>query len=297
MKNTKTVVEILKENDIKPGFKLYSSVMGECTLKDYIDSHISVESELGFKYIFDKYGRLSSKGECLLFPSKEERDWNKFIPFKDGDIIFEDRFNSICIFKKEGSIKGTVDYYWGISFGKLCVKDEKDIDRHFGAISDYRFATEEEKEKLFQVIKDKGYKWNAEIKTLEKLVEPKFKVGDKIKHKSGRCSSCTIKAIENNVYILKEIWSTLPINEQHEYELVPNKFDISTLKPFDKVLVRFGGSNSHTWKAGFFSNIDKSNNKSYFVVNTHYWSQCIPFEGNEQLLGTTNDCDEYYKTW
>ena len=24
---------------------------------------------------------------------------------------------------------------------------------------------------------------------------------------------------------------------------------------------------------------------------------CIPFEGNELLLGTTDDCSEYYKTW
>ena len=37
-----------------------------------------------------------------------------------------------------------------------------------------RFATEEEKQKLFQAIKDNGYKWNAETKTLEKLVEHKF---------------------------------------------------------------------------------------------------------------------------
>ena len=37
-----------------------------------------------------------------------------------------------------------------------------------------RFATEEEKQKLFKAIKDNGYKWNAETKTLEKLVKPKF---------------------------------------------------------------------------------------------------------------------------
>jgi hypothetical protein len=42
-------------------------------------------------------------------------------------------------------------------------------------------ATEEEKQELFDAIQDNGYKWNEETKTLEKLVEPKFNVGDKIK--------------------------------------------------------------------------------------------------------------------
>ena len=37
-----------------------------------------------------------------------------------------------------------------------------------------RFATEEEKKKLFDTIKEMGYKWNAETKTLEKFVESKF---------------------------------------------------------------------------------------------------------------------------
>ena len=25
--------------------------------------------------------------------------------------------------------------------------------------------------------------------------------------------------------------------------------------------------------------------------------QCIPYEGNEYLIGTTNECNDYYKTW
>ena len=37
---------------------------------------------------------------------------------------------------------------------------------------------EEEKQKLFEAIKDNCYEWNAETKTLKKLVEPRFKVGD-----------------------------------------------------------------------------------------------------------------------
>lgn len=27
------------------------------------------------------------------------------------------------------------------------------------------------------------------------------------------------------------------------------------------------------------------------------YEQCIPYEENKHLLNTTNDCDNYYKTW
>jgi hypothetical protein len=39
-------------------------------------------------------------------------------------------------------------------------------------------ATKEQRDLLFQTIKEAGYKWNEETKTLDKLIEPKFKVGD-----------------------------------------------------------------------------------------------------------------------
>ena len=37
-----------------------------------------------------------------------------------------------------------------------------------------RLATEEEKQRLFDAIKERGYKWNAETKMLGKLIKPKF---------------------------------------------------------------------------------------------------------------------------
>lgn len=40
-----------------------------------------------------------------------------------------------------------------------------------------------------------------------------------------------------------------------------------------------------------------SNDCPYMVVGGIRWKYCIPFEGNEHLLGTTDDCDEYFKNW
>ena len=113
-----------------------------------------------------------------------------------------------------------------------------------------RLATEEEKQKLFDVIKANGYRWNAETKTLEKLIEPK-------------------------------------------------KFDINTLIPFEsKVLVR--DSKGGKWRPAYwgFYDKDKDNAINYpYECCGNFFSQCIPYEGNEHLLGNTDDCDEFYKTW
>jgi hypothetical protein len=58
-------------------------------------------------------------------------------------------------------------------------------------------------------------------------------------------------------------------------------------KPFDKVLVRYG--DGYVWQCNFFSSMDEDD---YYVCVSSYWHQCIPFEGNEHLLGTTNDPEQ-----
>lgn len=74
---------------------------------------------------------------------------------------------------------------------------------------------------------------------------------------------------------------------------IPYKFDISTLKPFEsRVLVR--SDKSVIWKPAIYGIYKDS---LYWMVGGSAWIQCIPYEGNEHLIGTTNDCDEFYKTW
>ena len=297
-----------------------------------------------------------------------------------------------------------VVYYhcWCYQCGKDC-KFEKDYG--IGRDTEYKLATEDEKRKLFNIIKENGYEWNAETKTLEKLIEPKFKVGDRIKWiKNGNIYE--IIKILSNCYIANYLGSDITIlwNRQDDYELVPNykfkvgdkivkkdnptrcwyvqgnidsyycivteggianlplkdqddwelaptpkfkvddivetkknklfdykiikitdthytlesipgkntydvlicedenwklvpnKFDISTLKAYDKVLVR--DDNNSAWINAFFGFYDTETTIKYpFVASAISWSQCIPYEGNEHLLGTNNDCDEYYKNW
>lgn len=59
------------------------------------------------------------------------------------------------------------------------------------------------------------------------------------------------------------------------------------LKPFDKVLVR--DFSKEKWSISFFSFKEKDN---YVCINHSSWYQCIPYEGNEHLLGTTKNVKE-----
>lgn len=79
-----------------------------------------------------------------------------------------------------------------------------------------------------------------------------------------------------------------------KFEEAKPKFDITTLKPFDKVLVR--DNNEQFWTCDWFSFHDTKQVYPFACVG-HYVSQCIPYEENQHLLGTTNDCEEYYKNW
>ena len=84
-----------KLKDCPKGTKLYSPLCGDCELLYTINSTtdmIYVASLDGEKYptfnIFGQYYTDMPNSECLLFPSKNNRDWNTFHrPFQDGDII------------------------------------------------------------------------------------------------------------------------------------------------------------------------------------------------------------------
>ena len=87
----------------------------------------------------------------------------------------------------------------------------------------YYPATKEQRDLLFQKIKEAGYEWDAEKKELIKIkdepVIPKFKVGDIIRHKE-QGFTCKITAIDTE-YRLSECNGThLPFEFQDAYELV-----------------------------------------------------------------------------
>ena len=88
MNENLNLVEILK--DCPKGTKLYSSVFGEVEL-DHIDTRCSnypiiirLKGGEGHESLTSE-GKMfvDYDGECVLFPSRENRDWSKFKPKKN----------------------------------------------------------------------------------------------------------------------------------------------------------------------------------------------------------------------
>ena len=70
------------------------------------------------------------------------------------------------------------------------------------------------------------------------------------------------------------------------------KFDSKTLQPFDKILAR--DYIDAPWSIDLFSHSAHNVMKGFLSP----WWYVIPFnEETKHLLGTSNDCPEYYKWW
>lgn len=87
------LAELLK--DAPKGLKLYSPLFGECELDTVLVNHIYVIVHINGEDLTENFynnGKYYSKhGECLLFPSKENRDWSTFKikkeDFQVGDYV------------------------------------------------------------------------------------------------------------------------------------------------------------------------------------------------------------------
>lgn len=283
------IAELLK--DCPSGMELDSPVYYNLTF-DYINEEqgrIYCKAENRDTTWFTIYGCASKSpsAKCVIFP-KGKTTWEGFVPpckFKDGDILITAHGNPFIL--KEIDNNKIVETYCGIrQNGEIVIGSS-----HWTSNYNLQFATEEEKQKLFKAIKDNGYEWVAETKSLKKL--PKFKVGDYVVKKGGITVPVLITGVSDGYYYsnTRNAVGVFRVKEQDDWELVPSKFDITTLKPFDKVLVR--DSDKDMWRASIFSHTWKD---KYFCVGAWH-NQCIPYEANKELLGTTNDCEDFYKTW
>ena len=297
MENKINIAELLK--DCPQGMELDCLIFEDVTLYG-IDTATENEYPIrivtnGYFLDLTKYGTYSNIAEakCVIFP-KGKTTWEGFQrPFKDGDIVmWEDRGSLVAFIYKERKDIALVKHHFALYTGSLGIVTVTD-----GEISlvenEIVFATEEEKQKLFDAIKANGYKWNPETKTLEKL--PKFKVGDRIRKEDNNSRVYTINGVYSSMYGVEERDFGISIEEQDEYELVPNKFDITTLKPFEsRVLARDDGYS--LWQPCLWGLYDKGHKFPYITIGNRY-RYCIPYKGNEHLFGTTESCDDFYKTW
>ena len=307
------IAEILKY--CPKGTKLYSTIFGEVTFDkiDIDEKYPIIVCKLDcMKTSFTEEGHYTDypTSECVLFPSKDQRDWTKFrLPVKRGDIMME--VNGKCPFISSGKI-------FSFSSRGICgltVSDCFKISDVDGYWTDnfYIPASEEVKKKLFDKMAEAGYKWNVNTLELEKM-ESIFKEGDVIKDNKNNLYlivdtnvrpkiGCALNqdmklTILDKVTTLASIKFTLAnekernilysalVREGYQYDKKQHKLVKQKFKPFDKVLIR--DDINEKWSINLFSYYDEEDQAFPYVCISGRYEHCIPYEGNEYLLGTTD---------
>ena len=314
MEKNVNIVEILKNKpektilydamrDINVSLYVVEKQKGEtnifCDGMEKFNGCSFVYSDTGADYIF-------RKGMQLLKPSKEMQDWEKF-SWKRGDVLISD-CGFVCIFKEWASddyTKFNGCYFDGMPNVETAKYSKLDNNTAYGYIREIENRC--------------GGKLNLETLEIEK--QPEFKDGDIVFEEGNRnyCSAIGVlkkdeqgcfmfdtfltkdKVCYNSEYIYlpirlateeekKQLFSALEKEgkrwDSGKKEVVDLKPKVE-LKPFDRVLVR--DDKEDQWSANIFSYQVRDN--MYYCLGENYWRYCIPYIGNESLLGTTKDVE------
>ena len=193
MEEKLNISSILKD---KPkNTKLYSPIFGEC----FLDHITKSNEEIWVKYknslhVFDKYGRACSNGECMLFPSKDMRDWEKF-SWRKGSVVVNGCGYTLLFDKWSNDIYTEFDAKYSNS-REGYLEDKNLKTNNFTEVdcyTAYAYITEIERK----------LKGNLNLKTLEiEHPKPEFKDGDIVYSKDY---------ISGYIYIYKEPQSNIDI--------------------------------------------------------------------------------------
>ena len=176
MELTTDIYEILK--GVPSGTKLYSPMCGEIEFNGLAANKKSVEAiwtnNSNGEYSFDKFGRWMEKGEVMLFPSKEMRDWQKFAEqmkprFELGKMYFFTEEDEDGVLNIIGELIGKNEGEDTLTFGNQLEIDVENFvtDQAFNlrisAHKELREATEEE----CQHFKNAKERWKSSFKAHE----------------------------------------------------------------------------------------------------------------------------------
>ena len=311
------IVKILAD---KPkGTKLYSSACGKCKLEEVDDKSFKISfynSKFGFmnggEGYLDKNGKLYDDGECIIFPSKEMRDWSKFA-WKKGDVLVNSR-----------GLKILFDRWANDNYTSFYAKTINLVEDAFLDTNLHTLASEKEAKSFVKCIEEKlGGKLNLETLEIEK--KPEFKDGDILyaeKDEShtdaifilrivegerkdyaclilNRCPTCDYSGFgfignETLRYATEEekrqLFDALAKKGKAwdaEHKMIVGLKPKWTPKPFDRVITR--GGNNAIWTANIFSHIDRYG--QYVTIGCiGGYPYCIPYnEKTAKLIGTTNN--------
>lgn len=265
-------------------------------------------------------------GLQILLPSKEMRDWSKF-SWKKGDVLVNKDGDVHIIFER--FVDDTYCFFVGKYYlWKENNDTEQFYKNEWLLTSHFQKAGKDAAQTYISTIEEKlGGKLNRETLEVEKP-QPEFKDGDIAFADFGKIQDVFIVSGKTNLSegyysfialnlnstkalsigyktsFFKEKLNTLRLATEEEKQqlfdalakegkawdaekkAIVNLESVVELKPFDKVLVR--DSKSDKWRANLFGYIDKD---GYYHCVYANWAYCIPYIGNESLLGTTKDVE------
>lgn len=323
-----TKINIAKILKNKPeGTKLWTDMFGSVTLYVVTDACDAFQVKHHNKEPwFDKDGKLYKEGVLCIYPSKSMRDWEKF-SWKKGDVLVSNDGKERVIFEKFQDNRYL--RFFGKFFSQR--KEDGDIDYKFALDAPTNNYTLEDKDVAqiyINTIEERlGGKLNRQTLEVEKAL-PEFKDGDIVFADFGNTQDIFIVSGKTNLSegyysfivlnlnstkalslgyktsFFKENLNTIRLATEEEKkqlfdalekegkawdaekkQIVDLKPNIE-LKPFDKVLVR--DFSRDKWSISFFS---FKKEDCYVCINHCSWNQCIPYIGNESLLGTTKDVE------
>lgn len=321
------IAAILKD---KPkNIKLYSPIFGDVYFLGVEDNIIKV-THRGKLVIFFGDGRYYNypESEPLLFPSKEMHDWSKFA-WKKGDVLVSNDGGTEVIFNKW--YDDTYTNFYSKHYLNSEDENNIKYNEAFLCTTERYYLEDKDTAQTYINTLEKrlGGKLNLETLVVEK-VQPEFKDGDivfmkgiksklfancifilKSEYKDGderafyyafyNADNKFTEAEYGNTKVHYSLRLATDSEKQQLFDALAKKnktWDIEkkmivdvkpkwTPKPFDKVLVR--DSKSSEWRANLFSH--KNIDEPYYCVYAG-WNYCIPYEGNEHLLGTTKNVGE-----
>lgn len=328
MKENINIAKILKN---KPEKTILYDAMRDINVSLYVVKKQNGETNIfcdgmkkfkGCSFVYSDTGADSifRKGMQLLKPSKEMQDWEKF-SWKRGDVLISD-CGFVCIFKEWASddyTKFNGCYFDGMPNAETAKYSKLDNNTAYGYIREIenrcggKFNLETLKiEKAQPEFKDgdivfvESHMLGINTSSMITAIFRKEKENDKYKFSPALCESnvhdtylrespVVLSPSDIKTFRLatdsekQQLFDALAKYEKawdaEKKEVVGLKPKVE-LKPFDKVLVR--DSKSDNWRANLFGYIGKD---GYYCCVYANWVYCIPYAGNEHLLGTTNNVE------
>lgn len=297
MKEKINIAEILRDKPVNT--KLYSPLFSEVFFSHVSGGGIAVEHNGGTSLFFSSGKFYDYDGaEPLLFPSKEMRDWSKFA-WKKNDILvnssgfklFFDRWANDDYTRFFGKVNILEDSFsYETEKYTLAAKEETidtlKIENPEFKDGNIAFADYGNRQNVF-IVSDKtdlseGYRSFISL-DLNSLT---LSIGYRTTFFKKYLCKLRLATEEEKRQLFSALEKEGKAWDAEKKQIVDLKPNIDELKPFDKVLVR--DSKSDYWRANLFGYIGKDGYCCCVYAN---WIYCIPYAGNEHLLGTTKDVE------